>query len=118
MQVGEIALIQREQMREVPEVARFDLAGAVKRNVNAVAQRRRLRAAVGWIADMPVAGSRRFDLDIQPGLLRRLPEGRFGQGRAADIAQADEEDGRAAGRRHECGSSSLCGTVHRCNPMG
>jgi hypothetical protein len=51
-----------------------------------------LRPSVWRIADMPVAGSGRLDQDIESGLACNLTERTFGHGRAADIAEANEEN--------------------------
>jgi hypothetical protein len=52
------------------------------------------RAPVGRLAAVPIGHAGRVDLDLagQPGLAHQVLKHRLGHGRAADVAEADEED--------------------------
>ena len=90
-QVREVLVIECQDVVEREEVGGADLPGAIGRDVDAVAQRLGAGAAVGRIADVPVAGARGIGGHVESGLRRRGAKGRFGQRRAADVAEADEE---------------------------
>ena len=80
-------------MVEPVEIVRAHLARAQMRDVDAVARRRpRCARRSGGSPGMPVAGAGAVDLDVEPEPLRLGPERRLGERRAADIAQADEQD--------------------------
>jgi hypothetical protein len=100
LQVSEIAVVQREDMRERMEVLRLDLSRRVARDVHTVAPRDRLGAAVGRIVHVPVPDPGRFDQDLQSSLARGLAKGALGHGRTADIAKADEEHSGAGRSGH------------------
>ena len=51
-------------------------------------------AGIGHFIDMIIRCPGTIDLDVQSGFARSFAKSRFGEGRAADIAEADEEDGR------------------------
>jgi hypothetical protein len=53
-------------------------------------------AGIGRVAGVPVAGAGGIRRVGQAGLCRAVAEGGFGQRRAADIAEADEQDGGLA----------------------
>ncbi len=108
-EVFEVFRVEGEDMVEAVEVMGRDLAAAISGDVDAVAQRHGLRAAVGWGADMPVAGSCGIDLEGQASALGFGAEGGFCEGRAADIAEADQEDGDAHPSAAAVDSPS-CGT--------
>jgi len=93
-EVAQIVCIEREDVGETPEVAGLDLSPLIMCDVRAVAARGRLRAPVGRMADMPVAGAGGIDIDRQAGLLGLGAQGRLGKRRAADIAEANEQDRR------------------------
>src|SRR3546814_13190077 len=61
--------------------------------VDAVAARGGDRAAIGRMADVPVAGAGRIDLDaaVEPGLAQARTQRALGHRRAADVAQADHQ---------------------------
>src|SRR5690606_8395812 len=54
----------------------------------------------GRLADVPAAGAGRIEFDavVQPGILQALAQHALGQRRAADVAQADDE--QAQGLSH------------------
>ena len=47
-----------------------------------------------WLAGVPVAGPGRVDDDLQPQSGGLGPQRALGQGRATDVAEADEQDAR------------------------
>ena len=59
-----------------------------------MAPRHRLRAWIGRIADMPVAGAGRIHDNIKTRPFGLRPQHGFGQRGATDIAEADEQDRR------------------------
>jgi hypothetical protein len=76
------------------EVGQAHLPGAVGADVDAVALRFVTRSRVGSLADVPRAGTGRIDRHFKAHRLGLAPQGGFGEGRAADVAEADEEDRR------------------------
>ena len=79
-------------MGEAAEVCGLHLTPAQDGDVDAVLARHGLRAQVGWRADVPIAGAGGIDDDVQLQATGFFAEGGLGQGRATDIAEADEED--------------------------
>ena len=92
LQVAQVAPVGGEDQVVVGEVRGRDLARrAVQRD--AARPRRRGRARVGRVADVPVAGPRAVDLDrvLEPLLAQQRAHHALGGRGAADVAQADEE---------------------------
>jgi len=107
LEVGEVLGVEGEDVGEAREVCRGDLAGAVRGDVEAVAGGFGDRAGVGRSADVPVAGAGGVRRMGEAGLVRAVAEGGFGQGGAADVAEADEEDG--GGGRWGCHRAGVGG---------
>src|SRR3546814_18493948 len=74
-------------MAEAMEIVRSHLPRAVMRYVDPFRLRLGMRARVGRMSDMPVAGPGGVDLHLQAHRLRLAPESGLGQRRTADIAQ-------------------------------
>lgn len=79
-------------MGEAAEVGGLHLTPAQDGDVDAVLARHGLGARVRRRADVPVAGAGGIDNDVQLQATGLFTEGRLGQGRATDVAEADEED--------------------------
>jgi hypothetical protein len=94
LKVGKILNIQRHDMVEPMKIRRRDLARAQMGYIDPVAPGDGRRAAVGRMPNMPVPGSGRIDLDVDPPSLGLGTECSFGQRRTADIPKANEQDGR------------------------
>ncbi|CAM2170258.1 hypothetical protein BLAT2472_11333 [Burkholderia latens] len=99
-QLGEVCFIHRQQQVEPLEIRRAHLSRPQRRQVIAARACSGLRARVGRLADVPVAGARRIDRDPvgQPGRVHLVTHHAFCGGRTADIAETDETD-RNAGHR-------------------
>ena len=83
------------------------ICGRAAGHVIAAPLRRRDRRRKRRVAGMPAAGSGRLDGYRQPGLSRQSGEDRLGGGRAADVAQADEQDRGHAGFRQSASAPAL-----------
>ncbi len=90
-QAGEIVAVHRDDMVEAIEILGPNLACPQMVDGDAVARRHRPRPPVGRLAGMPVAGAGGIGLDLEAEPLRLGTKRRFGERRAADIAQADEQ---------------------------
>src|SRR5262245_6588534 len=90
----QMAAVHRHDEIECLEVARPHLPRALRAQVVAAAPGMMLRAFVGWMPDVPVAGARRLDVDIDARFFRQMPQYPFGRGRTADVAGAREENSR------------------------
>ena len=99
--VRQILSIQRENHVEPVEVVALDLAGAIARNVDAVAQRSRLRAGIGRMADMPVTRAGGICLDSQAGAGNLMPESSLSQRRTTNISKTYEQNGGWGWLGHE-----------------
>ena len=66
-------------MIERVEILRVELPPAIAGDIDAAPLRFGNAARVGWLADMVIGGSGAIDLDLEPGLARRLAKGRFGK---------------------------------------
>ena len=97
-QIDEILLVERDDVAEPVEVRRRHLPGAMIADVDAMRRGDALGADVGRMADVPIAGSGGLDPNVEPALPCRLDHRRLGQGRAADIAEADEQHRRPLAR--------------------
>jgi hypothetical protein len=87
--------IAGEDHVEAVEIRRRKLARAQSVDVDAVGARHAAGATVRRVADMPAAETGRIGGRVEPGARRRRPKGAFGHRRAADVAGADEQDGRS-----------------------
>lgn len=90
--IRQILRIESDDMIEKVEIVGPHLACAKIAYVDTVPARGRDRTPVRRMADMPVPGAGGIHLRFDPDPLRLRTEGRLRQRRAADIAQADEED--------------------------
>lgn len=79
-------------MGEAAEVCGLHLTPAQDGDVDAVLARHGLGARVGRSADVPIAGAGGIDDHVQIQATGLFAEGCLGQGRATDVAEADEED--------------------------
>ncbi len=97
LQRGQVLEVQRDNMAEPAKIMGAHLPRAIGADVDAMTKRDCLSPPIRRLADMPVSGSGgiRFRLEPDPGDLD--PEGGFGQRRAANIAEADEQDGGLGG---------------------
>jgi hypothetical protein len=75
------------------EIRRCDQTRAQVRYLDAVATCHCNGARIGRAADVPFAGTRGIDLNIQPEPFRLATKGSLGEGRAADVAETDEQHG-------------------------
>src|SRR5690606_27524497 len=96
------------------EIAPADLTGADLREVGAPARGRRAHPDVRRLADVPVAGPSRVDLEAvgEPGLLDLPAEDALSEGAPADVAEANEQHpdgprGDAGGVRRGLGGRRL-----------
>ena len=92
-QVGQVLAVERDEIVEAREIIRYDDPRAMS-IVNAPLTQHPARAVVRRLADVPGAGAGRVGHDAigQPGLRDQVAKHRFGHRRAADIAEADEQD--------------------------
>ena len=76
------------------KILRLGLAGALRGNINAAPAGGGRGAAVGGVADVPVAdaGGIGADLTGQALAVDQRPEDAFGGGRPADVTETDEEN--------------------------
>jgi len=88
----EIGVVGSEDQVEVDKVRRAELARTEVRNIDAAPPRFGHRAAVGGMADMPVARARRIERRFDPRSGEGGARSALGEGRAADIAEAEEQD--------------------------
>ena len=86
-----MAAVHRHDEVERLEVAPRHLPRALRAQVVAAPARVVLRAPVGRMPDVPVAGARRLDVHFDARLLRQVPQHALGGRRAADVAGADEQ---------------------------
>ncbi len=91
-QVADVLAVGGEQQVELLEVARRDLAGCAGQR-EPTTRRRLAGARVRPGAGMPATGAGTVDLDpvLQTALDHQPAHDRFGGGRPADVAQADEQ---------------------------
>lgn len=89
----EVFGVHREDRVEAPEIGGNDLSGAIMVDDDAVAAGGGAGAPVRRFADVPSAGAGTVDHDVEPTPLGLGTKRRLGQGRATDVAEADEEDG-------------------------
>src|SRR4051812_20775338 len=87
----EVPAVHRHDEVEGLEVARRHLPRALRAQVVPAPVRMVLRALIGRTPDVPVAGARRLDMDLDARLLRQVPQHALGGRRAADVAGADEQ---------------------------
>jgi hypothetical protein len=92
LQIGEIFGVERDDMVETEEIVRRDLTRAQVGNVGAVLEGDGGGARIGRAADMPVAGAGAVHFDVEPLPFGLGAEGGFGERRAADVAETDEQD--------------------------
>lgn len=90
-EIGEILPIERDDMVEAVEVVRCHLACAQMIDAVAVAARLGAGTRIGQTADVPIAGSGGIDGDRQTRAFCLQRKGQFGEWRAADIAEANEQ---------------------------
>lgn len=107
-QIGQVAPVECDDMIEAIEVRARHLPRAQMRNVDAVAQGRRLRAPVGRITDMPVPRPGGIGLDIEPKTLRLGTERALRQRRATDISKTDEKNPDRHDASPGCQHAPLC----------
>jgi uncharacterized membrane protein YkvA (DUF1232 family) len=94
LEVGIIGAIHDQQEIEPVEILVLYLSCGLAGNINAARSRGFLRSMVGGLPDMPIAKPGRIDLEAsrQALCLDHAAKDAFGHGRAADIAEADEEN--------------------------
>ena len=80
-------------MQETNEIPYFDLSPPIPRYVDTDAGSLRDRAAIGRRPDMIFRRACAVGIDAQARLCRTPAKCAFGQGRPADIAEADEQNG-------------------------
>ncbi len=85
-------MVHRKDKIEPVEIGNADLPAAQTRNVDAMRARHRDRARIGRIAAMPAPCARRIDRPAKIELTHPVPERTIGERRAADIAEAHEQD--------------------------
>ena len=90
LQRAQVAAVHRQDHVELVEIVRPDLARALRAQVVAAVARVVLRALVGRLADVPVAGAGGLDVQLNARLFTQTSENPFGRGRAADVSGADE----------------------------
>ena len=91
--IRQIRPVGREDQVEAVEIIPNEQPGTKIRNIGPTATRLGLRATIGRMADMPVAGTRRINRRIDPRAAKGGASGAFGKRRAADIAEAEKQDG-------------------------
>ncbi|OBP73159.1 hypothetical protein BAE42_13455 [Mesorhizobium loti] len=94
-EVGDVRAVHAEDQVETGEILTQDLACSLSGNVDAVTHRDRDRAWIGRRADLPAAGGGRIEQHMA-ALASLGPDGAkdaLGQRRAADVAEADEQNG-------------------------
>ena len=96
----EHSAVRGEDMGEAQEILGADLPRAACGYVQAVTLGGGEGAGIGRLAGMVGGGRRRVHFEVQPGTLRSPSQGGFGEGRADDVAEADEQDGGQNGRLH------------------
>lgn len=94
LQIGQILAVQRQNMGKAGKIGLRHLTALVAANVNTMTPGLVLRARIGGMADMPIAGSCRIGLRLQPGALGSSTKGSFSQRGSADIAKANEQQAR------------------------
>ena len=89
-----IGIVHGKDQVEAAIVRGRDLPRTLARDVHAAVLGGGLRARVGRLADMPIAHAGRVDLEaVDDALfLGDTTEHAFGHGRAADIAETDEQE--------------------------
>jgi len=97
--MAQIAAVHGENQFEAVKIGWLHPAGAQVGDVDAMLAGHLDRPAVGRMAVVPAPGARGIGgICIGPaGLRRQMAENAFGEGRAADIAETDEQHGK---RRH------------------
>jgi hypothetical protein len=88
----EVFEIKRDDMRETMEIVFSHLARTITADVDPVLEGNALRAPVGRLADMPMAGAREGNLHIKTEALDFAAESRLRERRAADVSEANKED--------------------------
>lgn len=92
--VVQVATIHREDVVEVVEIVTVHLPRSYIIQINTPLRRRRAHPGVRLLPDVPLAGSRRVDLEtvLEPGLHHDLPEEALGEWASADVAEANEQN--------------------------
>ena len=93
LQGKEIIPIERNDVIETVEILGRDLPSPHRGDIDAVACGHGNRPPVRRTAHMPVSGSGGIYVDIQSGLGSSSAHRRFGERRATDVAEANEQDG-------------------------
>lgn len=92
-QVRQIVVVQGDHMGEATKVRRRHLPRPQPRNIDPVPPGGRLGPRVRRLARMPVPGAGGIDDQVEAEAFGLGAEGGLGEGRATDVAEADEEDG-------------------------
>ena len=97
-QVGQVGLVHGNDVIGPMQILGLDLS-RVTRKSDSVGGGAPYRPIVGALPNMPTAGPGRIDSELigEPFLIEDVPEHTFGQWRAADVAEANEEDGDLSG---------------------
>jgi len=94
LDIGKVLPIHREDQIERPEIRRIDLPGPKRRQIVARPPRGLAHPRIGRLAQMPGAGACAVRRQRQPAPPGEGGRDRLGRGRAADVAEADEEQAR------------------------
>lgn len=100
-EIGEIMGVERDNMGETPKILRRHLPCAQPANLHTMFSGNGLGPRVRRMANVPVSGPGRIDMETKSPSVGLDPKRRFGQRRAADIAQADEKNRN----RHVCANT-------------
>lgn len=95
-----VARVHRDDVGEAFGVCGgIELAGALGGDVDTVDGGDLDGAGVWWVADMPITGAAGVDVELvgEVALVDEVLENAVGEGGAADVSEADEEDGVLVG---------------------
>jgi hypothetical protein len=98
LQMGQVGLVHGHDVVEAVEVLGLDLPGMTGEG-HVVSGCASGRPVIGTLSHVPASGSGRVHPEPirEPLLVKDMPKDTFGQGRAADVAEAHKEDGDLQG---------------------